>query len=303
MRIFKMKSFLFKILILIVVILVCDIVIGKTMTFITNNVMVGGQARDNYICNECIDDILIFGSSRAVHHYNAPMLEDSLGMTCYNCGDDGNGIILSYGRLKMIKERHAPKIIIHDVSPDFDFHLNDNHKYLGWLKSRYDKEGIPEIFIDVDRSEQYKMISGMYKYNSKFLQNVFSFLTQKAHDTGKKGFRPIPGEMDKMRIAKVEEGSAITIDSVKLRYVNKFIEEAKGAKLFFIISPVWNGMNSIDVQYIKEICNEKHINLIDYSCNPKYFHADQYFCDGNHLNEYGAAEFTKDLIKEIRLFK
>ena len=285
MRIFKMKSFLFKILILIVVILVCDIVIGKTMTFITNNVMVGGQARDNYICNECIDDIF------------------SLGMTCYNCGEDGNGIILSYGRLKMIKERHAPKIIIHDVSPDFDFHLNDNHKYLGWLKSRYDKEGIPEIFIDVDKSEQYKMISGMYKYNSKFLQNVFSFLTQKAHDTGKKGFRPIPGEMDKMRIAKVEEGSAITIDSVKLRYVNKFIEEAKGAKLFFIISPVWNGMNSIDVQYIKEICNEKHINLIDYSCNPKYFHADQYFCDGNHLNEYGAAEFTKDLIKEIRLFK
>ena len=41
-------------------------------------------------------------------------MEDSLHMTCYNCGNDGSGIVLSYGRLLMVKERKTPKIIIQD---------------------------------------------------------------------------------------------------------------------------------------------------------------------------------------------
>ena len=35
------------------------------------------------------EDILIFGSSRALHHYNPQIIEDSLGMTCYNVGSGG----------------------------------------------------------------------------------------------------------------------------------------------------------------------------------------------------------------------
>ena len=74
------------------------------MDYVVKNIEVGGRGRDNYICDKSVDDILIFGSSRAVHHYNSSMIEDSLGMSCYNCGDDGNGIILSYGRLSMISQ-------------------------------------------------------------------------------------------------------------------------------------------------------------------------------------------------------
>ena len=141
-----MKRFVYKILLLALIIATCDVIFGEAMDYIVNHISVGGRARDNYICNSATEDIMIFGSSRAVHHYNAHMIQDSLGMTCFNCGADGNGIILSYGRLLMLKERHQPKIIIHDVNPEYDLYVNDNTKYLGNLKLRYERGGISSIF-------------------------------------------------------------------------------------------------------------------------------------------------------------
>ena len=59
------------------------------------------------------------------------MISDSLGVSCYNAGESGCGIILAYGRLLMILERYTPKAIIYEVTPDFDYlDGKDNHKYL-----------------------------------------------------------------------------------------------------------------------------------------------------------------------------
>ena len=125
-----MKRFCIRIIILFLLLVAIDFVLGHFLQFVTNQIRIGGQGRDNYIANLANEDILVFGSSKAVHHYNPKIIEDSLGMSCYNCGQDGNGIILDYGRLLMIKERHQPKTIIVDVNPSFDLILNDNHKYL-----------------------------------------------------------------------------------------------------------------------------------------------------------------------------
>lgn len=67
---------------------------------------------DNFISDEVDANILIFGSSRAAHHYVPSILSDSLDMSCYNCGMDGNGIIYGYGKLKTITARYYPKIVI-----------------------------------------------------------------------------------------------------------------------------------------------------------------------------------------------
>ena len=91
----KMKKYLTKIALLFVIIILCDYAFGIGMDYVVNHISVGGQGRDNHICNESAEDILVFGSSRAIHHYNAKMLEDSLHMTCYNCGNDGSGIRVS----------------------------------------------------------------------------------------------------------------------------------------------------------------------------------------------------------------
>ena len=83
-----MKKFIFKIIIIFTIVAIFDYFFGVVMGHVVNNINVGGQGRDNYICNVAEEDILVFGSSRAVHHYNSTILEDSLGMSCYNCGEE-----------------------------------------------------------------------------------------------------------------------------------------------------------------------------------------------------------------------
>ena len=225
-----MKKFIFKIIIIFTIVAIFDYFFGVVMGHVVNNINVGGQGRDNYICNVAEEDILVFGSSRAVHHYNSTILEDSLGMSCYNCGEEANGFILSYGRLLMALERHCPKVIIQDITAEFDLHKNDNHKYLGWLKTRYERAGVSEIFDAIDKTESYKMKSQMYRYNSKFLQNIFVYLTSVSTDMGIKGYRPINEPFDSMKIVKTEKPDDKEIDSLRENKKSKY-EEWKFEKI------------------------------------------------------------------------
>lgn len=295
-----MKKFLFKIIILFTILGVCDFLFGKGVSYVLNNIQIGGMGRDNYICKEANEDILVFGSSRAVHHYNSQMIEDSLGLSCYNCGDDGNGIILSYGRLTMVKQRHLPKVVIYDVAIWYDLFKNDNHTYLGSLKSRYDIEGIPEIFDAVDKTERCKMFSQMYRYNSNFLQYLFVYFTGISGDNGIKGFRPLRAEMDTMMIQKNQKPKKYEFDPLKIELIDRFIELTDGAQLVFVVSPIWYGMDTNQTMPIQEICKKRNIPFLDYSNNPKYVYNNKYFKDGSHLNARGADEFTRDLINDLK---
>lgn len=295
-----MKKFIFKIILLFTIVAILDCLVGIMMRHVVSHIQIGGQGRDNYICSKAEEDILIFGSSRAIHHYNATMLEDSLGMTCYNCGNDGNGIILSYGRLMMAKERHQPKIVIHDVFATYDLLKNDNNQYLGWLKPWYERNGIRQIFDEIDKTEKYKMTCQSYRYNSKFLQNLFVYFTSISAETGIKGFRPVDAVFDPMMISNKRKTEKYEYDSLKLAFIDKFIDLSKGSQLFFVISPIWYGMDTTEVEPIRTKCKQCGIPLLDYSNNPKYVHNNEYFKDGSHLNARGADEFTKDLIIELR---
>ena len=66
-----MKKFFIKMTVLFLILAVGDFLIGKGMDYVYANVMSGGQRRNNFIANEMDADILVFGSSRAIHHYNA----------------------------------------------------------------------------------------------------------------------------------------------------------------------------------------------------------------------------------------
>ena len=84
-----MKKFLVKAVIFLAVLASFDYIWGITFDKLVSRIDVGGAGRDNFICNQVTDDIIVFGSSRAERHYNAQMITDSLGITCYNCGEGG----------------------------------------------------------------------------------------------------------------------------------------------------------------------------------------------------------------------
>ena len=115
-----MKKFLIKTVLFFIIIAIIDVLSGKLFTCLVEHTKGGDNWRNNYICDGVNDDILIFGSSRALHHYNPVIISDSLNLSCYNCGQDGNGAILNEARYQLILQRHRPKVLIYDVIPGFD---------------------------------------------------------------------------------------------------------------------------------------------------------------------------------------
>ena len=103
-----------------------------------------------------------------------------------------------------------------------------------------------------------------------------------------------------MKIVKTEKPDDKEIDSLKIEFIHRYLELAQNSKIYFVVSPIWYGMDSEEIAPIAQICKERNIPLFDFSNNPKYVHNDEYFKDGTHLNAFGADEFTKDLIKEIK---
>ena len=297
-----MRTFLIRVLFLFIIVFAFDRGLGLVFGYVANHIKIGSQGKDNYICKEANEDILIFGSSRAVHHYNAKMIEDSLKLTCYNCGEEGNGIILDYARLLMNLERHKPQIIICDIYSSFDLELNDNHKYLGWLKTHYNKKGIKDIFDDVDRTEKYKMLSLLYRYNSKYLQNIVVFLSNRANSIDTKGYVPKKGKMN--LLPKREENKLdnfnIVYDSLKINYIKKFIDKCKGIQLYFIASPNYHDNRNEIYNPIVTICEQKGIPFLDFTNDTLFVDNKEYFIDGIHLNSDGADVFTSKVINCLK---
>ena len=280
---------------------VVDVLGGYALGYLANHARGGFTQRDAFICDSLETDILLMGSSRCVRHYNPQIITDSLGMSCYNSGQMGNGVILNYGRLKMVCERKKPQVVIYDIEPSFDLmEGEDNHRYLTWLKQHYDRNGIADIFERIDKTEKYKMMSQLYRYNSRIVELATDFL-HPISSVRANGFTPLKGEMDKTKIRVAgEKKKEHVVDPVKIEYINKLMDELQDIKLYFVVSPKWYGIDSLEFKPIMDICQERGIPFMDFSNDPKYVRQDQYFKDGNHMNARGADEFTRDLIRLLR---
>lgn len=300
----SMKRFVIRLMVFLAIMFLLDRGFGLAMKYLQDHAKGGYVRHHNYILYQANEDILIFGSSRAIHHYNPQIIEDSLGLSCYNCGQDGNGIVLFYGWWQMIRDRYQPKMIIYDVNPNFDLLIvEDNGKYLGWLRSEYDHERVKKVFEDIDPTEKYKMMSMMYRYNSKFLQNITDYV-HPLFNISPNGYLPLEGEMDKMKIKENSEDKepSYAYDSQKLTYIETLIKDTKerGIKLIFVASPVWYGMSENVFAPLNEICEKQDIQFYNYSNVKTFVRKDGMFKDGSHLNAFGADEFTKKICKILK---
>ncbi len=297
----KFLLFLLKVGLFFLALILVDRALGWVFAYMGEHAKGGYVGQHVYVTDKTNENILIFGSSRAIHHYNPQIITDSLCMTCYNCGQDGNGIVLFYGMWQMIKERYKPKMIIYDVSTDFDIQKGENNqRYLGWLRADYNRSGVKQIFGIIDPTERVKMMSMLYRYNSKFMQNITDYVHPIFGIEGN-GFLPLKGEMDIMRIRE-ENGQyeEMSIDSIKIMFINKLINEVDGVELVFVASPRWYDTNKKDYNPIRDVCERRGVRFLDFSCAHKYVHQDKWFKDGNHLNARGAHEFTLDLIRSLK---
>ena len=295
-----MRKFLAYILLFISIVAVIDCGFGLTCRYLNNHAK-GGDTRDRYyIAKQSSEDILMMGSSRMHHHYVPEIVEDSLHMSAYNCGVDGNGIILSYGYLLMITERYRPKMIIYDIS-GFDMYQDDNKRYIDLLKQYYKEPGIIDILTSIDKKERIRLLSSLYRYNSQFFPLLKDYFDSSS--SGQKGYAPINKEILEPPTDIFVNDNNLVPDPLKLSYVRKFIEKSKeeGIQLIFCSSPLYGkAPESTYNDPIKNICSESNIPFLDFSEDEEIIGDFRYFSDAVHLNEKGSILFTRKLVSALK---
>lgn len=199
-----MKKFLLYILLFFGIVVIVDIGFGYGCDWLQKHAK-GGRMKG--VCQSALvqtSDIVIMGSSRAHHHYVPSVICGATGMTAYNAGVDGNGIVLATGLYHMMAERYTPKVIIYDVEPAFDINVyledGNNTRYIGWLRPYYRNSKVEEIICRVDSTEKLKDLSAMFRYNGK-IADLFKDQVVLS-DYSADGYAPLQGEMKKKKQKK-----------------------------------------------------------------------------------------------------
>ena len=298
-----MKKFIILLFALFAILSGIDIATGFVFDKLTLSAKRGYTGRNEFIADKLHDPVLVFGSSRSVHHYDPQVLADSLGVPCYNCGQDGMGIITFYGRFKLLTARYTPRLIIYDVTTDFDLRRNDNVTYLTWLKPYYNRPGIDSIFWHVEPTERVKMLSNMFRYNGKALQIITDNKPGDDNDDALKGFVPLDGIMtyDKEEDATKTQ---VDFDPVKLYYISRLVKDcsAKGIRLVFAISPLYNSIKQPDA-YLADfltLARKQNVPVINHYYDTRFATNKNLFQDTYHMNRSGAEIYTSMLAHEIK---
>lgn len=290
---------IFKIVFLLLLIVLIDQALGAVFSYASNHLKEGEKKWEHYIAYQSKADIAIFGSSRANHHYSTSVLHDSLGGEVINYGKDGMGIIYSYAMMKSLTERYHPRIIILDVVSHFDLQVDDNYKYIAPLRYMNDIPSFGEVINDVSPMESMKLLCQSYKYNTEWYTLCRDALKSTSFDYKINGFWPL---YEKKKLGTVDVyADMVSIDSVKLRYLKSFIEEAsKKSKLYVFVSPWYRGVSASAYNIVAEICKTEKVYFCNMFCDSRFSSNDSYWSDNCHLNNYGAEKYTSIIAHVIK---
>lgn len=299
-----MKKFVLYLLLVIFGVVATDFCFGLVMKSVLASTVKGDWGRRNYIVNASNEDLLILGASRAIHHYDTEIISDSLQMSCYNCGDDGMGILVHFPRFKKIIQRYHPKIVIYEVAPPIDYAQGDNTPFLGLLRPYSDDDIMKKIIQDIDKKDLLFLHSNLYKYNSSFIE-MLSHRFSRSPGTAKDfTYAPLVSvlQYDSGPTSYEDEYENLELDSIKYSYLSELADicRSNGVRLVFSASP-WYRMSESDVfSPIYKLCAEKGVTFLNHNFDDSFNLEKNYFHDAAHLNKYGAETFSSLIAHEIK---
>jgi hypothetical protein len=285
----------------ILILMIADLIVGtaiKKMYFTTS---AKGIAKIRYTLDSISQSIIIYGSSRAVHHYIPDTISKYTGMSCYNSGVDGQGLAFSYIQITQMLKRHIPQVIILDISPNIILDTLSDEK-LSILRPYIDRDTlIKNILINGSFYEKIKYFSSVYPYNGNILSLLVG-LVYHNNDT-LKGYVPIFGILDPKSINQ-DNVSDIKISKSQIYYLQQILKSCKTEKIkiFLVSSPIYrkNIYDNIVISEIKKIAEINYIGFLDYTSDSSFLNDRMLFKDNLHLNQNGAALFSKKIAKRLQ---
>ena len=162
--------------------------------------------RLNHALEKAQEDIIVLGSSRAMHHFVPTVLSDATGQSVYNCGFEGQGLKFSYLQLQHVFMYHRPREVLLELSPNVLTDTRSDEKLDVLLPFATSDTAIMNTFGRRGAGERSKFVSSVYPYNSLIFDLLyihFRFTTDSFA-----GFVPLYGTMS----PREERGSGKAVE-------------------------------------------------------------------------------------------
>lgn len=316
----RVIKFLLKLAAFCLLLIVMDEVLGFAFRKVYFGQRVGQFSQTTYAIDSARQDIMIFGSSRAVRHYSTSILSKQLGLSCYNSGRDGQMIPYSAAVEEVSLNRHKPQLVILDINP----------WELGQSPSKYEKltillpycckhQELEKYISEVSYFEKYKLCSQTYPYNSSIFILGTNALFPGKQRKDDNGYLPLLGQMTpaylkdykakmQARYIRIRQKNEVPDDKA-IMYFKKFMDNTtkNNIKTLVIISPTilknpfYLDNQTLEKQIIINILKKyPNATFLDYSSDSRFNNHPEKFSDEFHLNKAGSEEFTADLAKYIK---
>lgn len=293
----------------LVSIAVCLFVADRILALGCDWIYSKSQSTDTYKVNECVRntkaEVLFMGSSRCHHDYVPSILQDSLGMSVFNCGLWGmRNIYYQWGMLNLILDRYTPKMICYEVHP-IDIlatpysgkeRINSLSPFIG------QNDVVDSMFRDAG-TYYYYQLSHLYRYNGGLVNDILgaTFVENSQKDGG---YKPLYKHIQKGEMTDVFD---FPIDNDRLKLFNRFVSlcKSKGIKFVLFTAPTYNRDKTLYKfnSLVKKIAQEQGIDFIDNTELTPIYNDPDCFADRGHLNDHGAKKYSQIVGGQLKKVK
>lgn len=313
---YQIRKFVLKFLLLLCMVIIADQLTGRILNKFYFSQVAGANYRTTYAMDSTNAEVLIFGSSRANHHYVPEIFEKGLNMSCYNTGMDGNFFLYNYAVFKAILSRYVPKILILDINPGEFYYDPNSYERLSSLLPYYSKH--PEIRRIVNLRSPYekiKLLSAVYPFNSLLTTiGVGNLEANRTRKNDQKGYIPLSGQISKADVQSFKEmknemiGSKNpnlfpSVDSNKVKALDSISQLCltNGINFFICISPIFTNTNGDKINAsISDLFSKKSFRYFDFSNASDFILHPELFRDIDHLNNDGAIKYSAQVLDSIK---
>ena len=288
----------YKLLILLLIMFVIDRAGGALMAYYFEKEPLGDAAAFSHAIESPKEDILIYGSSRALHTYEPRVFQQSTGYSCFNCGRNASTIIYHSAIISSALHQpgHKPKAIILDLTP----------KELSWRSGEDGNDILAGMILPyVEKNKQFEAmakdlfpkelmkakVSKLYPYNSMILSIIRNYSKQ-ANDNIQ-GFQPLHGsKVDKAPPSIAMNAEIDSYAKEKLEYFIKSVTD-QHIPLFVIVSPIYLQPypETESMKISKQILAKYNVPLWDYEFDTAYVQQPLFY-DNVHMNTRGSEKFS-----------
>ena len=299
-----LQFFLLKLFTLLFFLVTMDFIFGSALETLYFKQRNGELYRITYSMDKTKEDILVFGSSRAEHHYHPDIFRERLNMSFFNTGLEGEHIPFHYALLRGTLKHYTPKVVILDfVAGEFKYNKEAYEKISNLLPYYRSHPAIRDIVQLRGPFEKIKLMSHIYPYNSEEIEILQGFFTsRKLSHQEETGYFPI-NKQETESERNIVYADSYPVDSTKINLYKSFLSDCKkaGTELFVICSPYYLDAKNEEysIRIAKKIAKEYNVDFLDFSNGLQLFKNKAYFSDPYHLNDLGARVYSNIVIDSI----